>query len=317
MHSHSHTDPHAAPDDADGRRRNEQRVFWAMLLTGVFMFAEVGGGLLSGSLALIADAGHMLTDTVALGFSWMAFRMARRPADAQRTYGYHRYEVLAAFLNGAALLVITLWIAVEAIERLRAPVHVMGGIMLGIASAGLAVNLGAFAILHGGERHNLNIRGAIVHVVGDLLGSAATIVAAVVILLTGWMPIDPILSLLVAALILRSAWVIFRRSGHILLEGTPDEIDVAQVRASLKEAVPEVDDIHHVHAWSLSSGRPVMTLHAHVREGADDEHALRGIRRLLAERFGIDHATVQIERGRCTDETTTKPGESQSAAQNH
>ena len=292
-HDHSH---HLAKT-AD----NERRVFWAMLLTGGFMLVEVVGGLLSGSLALLADAGHMLTDFAALALAWLAFRLARRPADSLRSYGYHRAQVLAAFVNGIALVAIVGWIVVEALRRLFAPVEVLGGLMLAVAAVGLLVNLAAFALRHGGDRDNLNMRGAAVHVLGDLLGSAAAILAALVILWTGWMPIDPLLSLLVALLILRSGWLILKKSGHILLEGTPDWLDVGELRAGLIAAVPAVEDVHHVHVWSLTTDHPLITLHAVLRPGADSEANLAAIKAHLSERVGIEHSTVQIEIGTCSD----------------
>jgi cobalt-zinc-cadmium efflux system protein len=279
---------------------NERRVLYAMLLTGGFMVAEVVGGIAAGSLALLADAGHMLTDCAALALAWMAFRIGRRPQDARRTYGYHRFQVLAAFVNGLSLIAIVLWIAIEAVRRLLAPVEVLGGLMLAIAVLGLLVNLAAFWILHGGDRANLNIRGAALHVLGDLLGSLAAIVAALVIFWTGWMPIDPLLSVFVALLILRSAWMLVRRSSHILLEGTPDWLDVDELRRSLAAAVPAVEDVHHVHAWMLTSERPLLTMHARVQAGADHDQVLKAIQQALLRDHGIDHATIQIERAGCT-----------------
>lgn len=272
-----------------------------MLLTGGFMVVEVAGGLLAGSLALLADAGHMLTDTAALGFAWLAFRLARRPADAQRSYGYHRFQILAAFLNGVVLMAIVAWIVFEAVRRLNEPLEILGGLMLAVAGVGLAVNLIAFAILHGGNRENLNVRGALLHVLGDLLGSLAAIVAAIVIIVTDWTPIDPILSIAVALLILRSALALVRQSAHVLLEGTPSEFDVSRLKTELVKRVPEVDDVHHVHVWTLASGKLVMTLHAHVRADVYGEHVLRTIVSLCREHFGVDHVTVQIEHGRCAD----------------
>ena len=282
-------------------RDDEKRVFRAMLLTGGFMVVEVAGGLLAGSLALLADAGHMLTDTAALGFAWIAFRLARRPPDPQRSYGYHRFQILAAFLNGVILIAIVAWIAYEAVQRLNQPVEILGGLMLAVACVGLVVNLIAFAILHAGSRDNLNVRGALLHVLGDLLGSLAAIVAAAVIITTGWTPIDPLLSVLVALLILRSAWMLVRQSTHVLLEGTPAEVDVSRLKSELVETVADVQDVHHVHVWTLTSGRLVMTLHAHVREGADGQQTLRAIHSLCRERFGVAHITVQIEYGQCAD----------------
>jgi cobalt-zinc-cadmium efflux system protein len=290
-HDHIH-------DSAD----NEKRVFWAMVLTGGFMVVEVAGGIFTGSLALLADGGHMLTDTAALALAWIAFRIGRRSPDSRRSYGYHRFQVLAAFVNGVTLIAIVGWILIEAVRRLIAPIEILGGMMLVVAAAGLVVNVVAFVILHGGDRENINIHGAALHVLGDLLGSVAAIVAAGIILWSGWTPIDPLLSLFVAALIARSAWVLIKKSAHILLEGTPDWLDVAALRAELTEAVPDVEDIHHVHAWSLTVERPLMTLHAKVRHGADYGETLKAITRFLEATCGISHATVQLEPGNCPDE---------------
>jgi cobalt-zinc-cadmium efflux system protein len=279
-----------------------------MWLTGAFMLAEVAGGVWSGSLALLADAGHMLTDTAALAFAWLAFQVSRRPPDLRRSYGYHRFQVLAAFVNGAALLGMVVWILWEALQRLRQPPAIAGGLMLVIAVLGLVVNLVAFYLLHGGDRSNLNLRGAALHVLGDLLGSVATILAAVVILATGWTPIDPWLSIFVALLILRGAWLLLKQSGHILLEGTPVELDLARLRAVLHSAVPALQDVHHVHAWSLTPGHTMLTLHAQVSETADQQQALREIHRALRDGFGIAHATVQVEHAHCLDELATHAG---------
>jgi cobalt-zinc-cadmium efflux system protein len=265
------------------------------------MLAEVAGGIVAGSLALIADAGHMLTDTAALALAWAAFRVGHWPRDGRRTYGYHRFQVLAAFVNGLTLIAIVGWIAIEAARRLFAPIEVLGGLMLAVASLGLLVNLAAFELLRRGDPQNLNVRGAALHVLGDLLGSVAALVGALVILWTGWTPIDPLLSLLVAALILRSAWGLLRRSAHILLEGAPDGLDVAELRTAVVEALPEIRDIHHVHCWMLTSERPLITLHAEIAPGADHEQALAGVRGVLHDRFGIDHATIQLETAACAD----------------
>jgi len=281
---------------------SQRRLAWAILLTTGFMVAEVVGGLVSGSLALLADAGHMLTDAAALTLAWFAVRISRRAADTRRTYGYHRVQILAAFVNGLTLLAIVVWISVEAIQRLLEPVTVVSSTMLTIATLGLVVNLVVFAILHMGDRDNLNIRGAALHVMGDLLGSVAAIIAALVIMATGWMPIDPLLSLLVAALILRSAWKLTRESAHILLEGAPEGLDVTQIKRELVDTLPGVRDIHHVHAWSLTPGRHLMSLHATLEEGADQHRALADIKTTLRERHAVAHTTVQIEfRHECVD----------------
>jgi len=285
---------------------NQRRVFWAMLLTGSFMVVEAVGGVLSGSLALLSDAGHMLTDFAALSLAWFAFRAGRRRADIRRSYGYHRFQVLAAFVNGLAMVAIALWIVIEAIRRFAAPVDVLPGPMLVIASIGLLVNIAAFAVLHGADRTNLNIRGATLHVAGDLLGSLAAIAAAIVILRTGWMPIDPLLSLLVAMLIARAAYSIIRDAGHILLEGTPEDVDPDALRDSLISQVPQVADIHHVHIWSLTTERPVVTLHAVLSDDADHDATLAALHQALERMFGISHATIQLEHGPCVDQHAAK-----------
>jgi len=290
-HDHSHAD-------------NEKRLLWAMLLTGGFMLAEVFGGIVSGSLALLADAGHMLTDSASLLLAWFAARLTHRPANAKQTYGYHRVQVLAAFVNGLLLIGIVIWIAIEAIQRFRSPVEVMSNTMLIIAVLGLAVNVIVFFLLHSGDSGNINIRGAVLHVIGDLLGSVAAIVAALVIMWTGWVTIDPLLSLLVAVLILRSAWKITAQSGHILLEGAPGDIDISRIERELPATLPGVQEIHHVHVWSLTPEKPVVTLHAALYADTDRVQILTSIKRLLHERFGVAHATIQIEAAgeRCADE---------------
>ena len=293
-HNHSHTPTVTLT--------NERRVFWVMVLTDGFMVVEAAGGLLSGSLALLADAGHMLTDTAALALSWFAFRMGRRPADPKRSFGYHRFQILAAFANGITLFAIAGWIVIEAIGRLLHPVEVQGVPMMTIAAIGLLINVVGFWILSRGKKENLNIKGAALHVMGDLLGSVAAITAAAIILWTGWMPMDPILSVLVAILILRSAWAIIKQSSHILLEGTPDGMDAARIGVALSE-VPGVVDIHHVHAWSLTNERPVVTLHVVLDDTADHNTTLDKLHKILKERFAIDHATIQIERGNNICET--------------
>jgi cobalt-zinc-cadmium efflux system protein len=301
-HAHGTGHAHAHAHGADAAADNERRVFWTLVLTAGFMVVEVAGGIAAGSLALLADAGHMLTDTASLTLAWAAFRIGRRPHDQKRSYGYHRFQVLAAFVNGVALIAVTGWIAIEAIRRLLAPVAVEGGLMLVIASLGLLVNIAAFAILHGGDRENLNIRGAALHVLGDLLGSVAAIVAGGVIYATGWTPIDPLLSALVALLILRSAWLLVRKSAHILLEGTPDWLDVDELKAGLVAAIPAVQDVHHVHAWMLTSERPLLTMHARIQDGADRDRTLLEIRGFLERDYGIGHATIQLEPAGCADE---------------
>jgi cobalt-zinc-cadmium efflux system protein len=233
--------------------------------------------------------------------AWIGFRLARRPADWKRSYGYDRFGVLVAFVNGLLLFAIAGWIVVEAWHRLNAPSPVLGGVMLWVALAGLAVNLASFWVLQGGDNANLNARAAVLHVAGDLLGSVAAIVAAIVILATRWTPIDPILSVLVSLLILGSAGRIVRDSGHILLEGTPAGLDPRQIGDGIKAAVPSVLDVHHVHAWSLSQERPLVTLHARIADTEAPEKAVAAIKEHLRARYGVDHATVEIEFVHCAD----------------
>ncbi|VAX15046.1 Cobalt-zinc-cadmium resistance protein CzcD [hydrothermal vent metagenome] len=284
---------------------NARRVLWAMILTGGFMVVEIAGGVISGSLALLADAGHMFTDVGALILAWFAFYITRKPPDSKRSYGYHRFQVLAAFINGITLVVLVGWIIFEAIHRFTGPVEIMGRMMLIVAIVGLIVNIVSFKLLHGGDRKNLNMQGAAIHVLGDMLGSVATIVAAVVILWTGWTPIDPLLSIFVALLILKSAWSLVRKSAHLLLEGAPEWLNVDQLRSELKETIPAIEDIHHVHAWSLSPEQTILTLHACVSCDADYKQTLADIKKILIDKFGITHSTVQIEQASCSDQAHT------------
>jgi len=274
----------------------------ALVLTGAFMIVEVIGGILSGSLALLADAGHMLTDTMALALAAVAFQVSKRPADARLTYGYQRFQILAAFVNGLSLLLIVGWILYEAFDRFMSPRPVLGGTMLVVAAAGFVVNIISFAVLHGGDKDNLNIRGAAVHVAGDLLGSLAAMVAAVVIIYTGWLPIDPILSVAVALLILKSAWSLLKRSAHVLLEGAPDWLDTESMQNRLMEQVPEVASIHHVHVWGMTPQDLMLTMHVCVRETpANPTDIIRRTKAVLQSEYGIGHSTVELETNDCAD----------------
>jgi len=281
---------------------NMRRVVIALVLTGTFMVVEVIGGILSGSLALLADAGHMLTDTMALALAAVAFQVSKRPADTTLTYGYQRFQILAAFVNGLSLLLIVGWILYEAVNRFIAPREVMGETMLIVAVAGLVVNIVSFTVLHGGDRENLNIRGAALHVAGDLLGSVAAIVAAVVIIYTGWMQIDPILSIAVAILILKSAWVLVKRSAHVLLEGAPEWLDVDAMREHLSGKIPELASIHHVHVWGLTPQDLMLTMHVCVSTQPENPtDVIRRVKAQLREEYGIGHSTIEIEVDDCAD----------------
>jgi cobalt-zinc-cadmium efflux system protein len=279
-----------------------RRVIIALVLTGTFMVVEVVGGILSGSLALLADAGHMLTDTMALALAAVAFQVSKRPADTTLTYGYQRFQILAAFVNGLSLLFIVGWILYEAVNRFIAPQEVMGQTMLVVAVAGLVVNIISFTVLHGGDKDNLNIRGAALHVAGDLLGSVAAIVAAVVIIYTGWMQIDPILSIAVAILILKSAWVLVKRSAHVLLEGAPEWLDIDTMREHLIGKIPEVASIHHVHVWGLTPQDLMLTMHLCVSTQPENPtDIIRRVKVQLREEYGIGHSTIEIEVDDCAD----------------
>jgi len=291
--SHDHGHSHSG---------NRQRLQLALGITAVFTVVEAAGGLITGSLALLADAGHMLTDSMALALAVFAFVISGRPPDTKRSFGYHRIQILAAFVNGMTLIAIVIWILIEAVQRLLAPPAVAGEMMLWVAVAGLGVNLVAFWILHGGDRQNLNMRGAALHVLSDLLGSVAAIGAALVIIYTGWMPIDPILSVAVALLILRSAVYIVKHSAHILLEGTPDWLNVGEIRARLSSDLPEVHDIHHVHVWGLTQEKLMLTMHVVLdpRVG-DPTETIRSVKQVLAQDYGIEHSTIEVETDACAD----------------
>ena len=286
---------------------NQRCVRCALGLTAVFMIVEVVGGWLSGSLALIADAGHMLTDALALGLAWVGFWLAKRPPDDRRTYGYRRFEVMAGWINGITLLAIAAWIVYEALRRLSAPRAIDSTLMLVVAVIGLAVNIAVFRILYGGDRKNINVQGALLHVIGDMLGSLVAIIAAIVIATTGWLPIDPILSLVVSALLAFSAWRLVRKSTHILLEGTPADLDVAGIRREITESIAGVEDVHHFHAWSLTTDDHMVTFH--VRVGTDVVHAdtLATIKTYLRDAHGITHSVIQIEGEACAEGVSNHP----------
>ncbi len=311
----AHDHSHGGHDHGHGD--NEHRLFWAALITGGFMVVEAAGGLFAGSLALLADAGHMLTDFAGLSLAWLAFRFSHWPADGRRTYGFERLQVLVAFGNGLVLFIIAGGIVVEAARRLMTPEPVLGGTMLAIAIVGLLVNIGMFLLLHGGNRDNLNMRGALVHVMGDLLGSVGAIAAALVIMATGWTPADPLISVLVAVIILRSAWHVVRDSAHILLEAAPTDLSIADLASDLQKAVPDVEDVHHVHAWSITEERPMVTLHARICETADVDRTVVAIKSRLKARFGIDHATIEVERGDCSDRHVAPMPETHRHAHSH
>ncbi len=303
MNGHSHSDHghdhHHAPGHvhAHGAEHLSERRLWvAFGLLFSFTLVEAGGGLWANSVALYAEAAHMLADAASLLLAIVAIRMAQRPARADRTYGHRRYQTLAAYSNGLVLLGLTAVVVIAATRRLLLPPHVDGTVMLVTAAVGAAANICAFAALSGAT--SLNERSARLHVLSDLAGSAAAIGASALILWRGWIIADPLLSLAVSALILRSGWQVTRNSAHVLLEGAPPGFDSQAVEHELT-AVPGIKDIHHIHAWSLTGETPMLTLHATLQDGADRHAALTAVMQRLHERFGVEHATVQIEEGEC------------------
>lgn len=290
MHSHSCESRH-----------NRRRLIAALAVTLMFMVVEVAGGLLSGSLALLADAAHMATDAASLGLALWAALRAQTPANEVLSFGYRRHQTLAAFINGFTLLLLSGWIIVEAVQRLLQPQPIDSSLMLMIGVIGLGANVLAFAILHH-RNANVNVRAAAAHVLGDLLGSVAAVAAASIILLTGWLAADPLLSMLIALLILRTAWRLLRETGHVLLEGIPPGFDQARLEAELPAAVPDIVEVHHIHAWALTPDKPFfLTMHATVREEADADRVLSHARDFVRHAFEIEHVTIQIERRMCPD----------------
>ncbi|HJU68858.1 MAG TPA: cation diffusion facilitator family transporter [Gemmatimonadaceae bacterium] len=292
MHHHHAGQDH---DHSHGDARDQvRRLRLALAITSTFLLAEVAGGILSNSLALLADAGHMLTDVAALALSLFVAWFSRQPHDQRRTYGYLRWEILAAFLNGATLLLISAWISIEAVMRLRQPEAVESGIMLAIAVVGIVANIAAALVLHPASEASLNLRGAYLHVVGDLLGSVATVIAALLVRFTGWVVADPIASILMTLLIVRGAWRLVRESVDVLLESTPSHIAVGTVRKQL-EAIPGIESVHDLHVWTVTSGVVAMSVHAIVREPERHQHVLEHVHDAM-RLFGIQHVTVQLER---------------------
>lgn len=276
-----------------GSARATRALRFALLVTATFLVAEVIGGIVSNSLALLADAGHMLTDVGALGLSLFVAWFSRQAASPQKTYGYLRWEILAALLNGAALLVISVWICIEAVLRFRTPEPIGTTVMLAVAVAGLVVNIAAAWVLHGSHQHDMNVRGAYLHVLGDLLASVATIVAAIVIRTTGWLEADPVASILSTMLIIRGAWRLVSEAVDVLLEATPAHISVADVRARLG-AIPHVEEVHDLHVWTVTSGMVAMSAHAIVREAGHHQSVLESVHDAMRE-LGIGHVTMQLE----------------------
>jgi cobalt-zinc-cadmium efflux system protein len=292
MHLHDHQD--AGHDHRDRRAANKRRLTGALTLAAAYMVAEVIGGYLTGSLALLADAGHMLSDVAALGLSLFAAWLADRPAGSQRTYGYYRTEILAALANAAALVAIAIFIFVEAWQRFRDPPVILGGPMVAIATGGLVVNLLGLWILHAGRQENLNVRGAWLHVLTDAFGSLGAMIAGACVWLFDWPRADPIASVVIAALVIYSAYRLMMESVAVLMESAPRGIDVDEVRGAMG-AVPGVRDVHDLHVWTITSGLDSLSAHVVVENGVQHVDVLVLLRKMLHDQFDIGHITIQVE----------------------
>jgi cobalt-zinc-cadmium efflux system protein len=278
---------------ADGRGGVSTRLKLVLLVTALFMVVEAVAGWVSGALALLADAGHMLTDVGALALSLFTAMLARRPTDSRRTYGYLRWEILAALVNGALLFGIAAWVVVEALGRIRSPHPIQTGTFLAVAALGLVVNLGSLWLLHGVRHGSLNVRGAYLHVLGDALGSVGALAAAAIIAFTGWTVADPLVSILLSILILFGAWRLLRESTDILLEAVPRHISLEEVRGQML-GVAGVSAVHDLHVWTVTSGVVAMSGHAVVPDLPSHPEALARLKQVLTG-LGIGHATIQLE----------------------
>jgi cobalt-zinc-cadmium efflux system protein len=292
-HDHHHGHDHGPGGHDHAAHASVKSLRIALTMTATLLVAEVIGGILSNSLALLADAGHMLTDVGALALSLFVAWFSRQPETPKKSFGYLRWEILAAFLNGSVLLLISIFIIVESVLRLRTPEPVEGGLMLWVAVAGLIINVISARVLHSSAESSLNVRGAYLHVLGDLLASVGTVAAAIIIRYTGWLAADPIASFITTALIVRGAWNLVRESVDILLESTPRHIDAEDVRAQL-EAIPGIESVHDLHVWSVTPRMVAMSAHAIVRDASQQQHVLEHVHDAM-QLFGIGHVTVQIE----------------------
>lgn len=305
-HQHNHVTHRHAPAHAEfARANNRKRLLIVLVLTALYTLTEFVGGWLTNSLALFADAGHMLTDVAALTLALVALWFAARPATARKTYGYYRLEILAALINGVALVLISLWIFYEAVTRLVAPPIVSTQAMIIVATGGLIVNLISAWLLHdshAGHAHDLNMRGAWLHIIGDVLGSLGTIIAGALMWFFGWYVADPVISIVIGVLIIWSSWRLIRDSTNILLEGTPAHINLTAVENVILET-EGVAGVHDLHVWTITSGREALSAHVIHAPDVVPANLLRSLRAKLHERFGVDHLTLQIETANSDDET--------------
>ena len=305
-HDHDHGAGHDHSHGAGAYRDADRKALKiGAVLTAGCMLVEVAGGLITGSLALLADAGHMLSDSFSLVLALFAVSLAARPATSRRTFGFKRAEILAALVNGLLLALVSIWVVVEAIRRLGDPVEVLAGGMLTVAIIGLGVNVLAAWVLYRSSGESLNVKAALRHVLADLAGSVGVIIAAVVIMLTGWEAADPIISILISLLIVASAWSILRDSVDVLLEAVPRGLDAEKIGMAMA-SVPEVEQVHDLHVWEITSGFP--SLSAHVLVGKDSDcHAARAeIEAVLHDEFEIDHVTLQVEHSGADELLTIK-----------
>jgi len=295
-HHHGHHGHHHGHHHSDSGEGNRKGLAIALTITVGIMFLEFFGGLFTNSLALLSDSGHMLSDAGALALSLVALRFAAKPSSATRTFGFRRFEILAALFNGLALFVIAGFIVWEAARRFEHPPEVASGSMMLIAAVGLLANAGsAIALMRKGDvKNNVNLRSAYLHVLGDALGSVGAIVAGILMLALGWYAADPVISILVALLILKSAWSVIGHTVHILMEGTPASIDQGEVKAALL-AIDGVDDVHDLHIWTITSGFDSLSCHVLIGDGRDSQSILQAAIQVLEEKFRIEHATIQVE----------------------
>ncbi len=307
-HHHHHYSP----------TQNERSLWIVLGLTVSFMLAEVIGAFLTGSLALLSDAAHMFTDSAALAIALTAVHIARRPADSKRSFGYHRFEILAAAFNALLLFAVALYIMFEAWQRMNDPPDIAATGMLALATLGLIVNLIGMRLLHAGKEKSLNMRGAYLEVWSDMLGSLGVIIGAAVIMATGWMWVDTVIAVGIGLWVVPRTWHLLKASLHILLEGVPENIDIVELRAEL-EQLPGVRSVHDLHVWSLSSGKPSLTAHAVLEDGASSDQVLDVMRSHLLSRYGITHVTIQCESHPCgqTDEAFHFPTEKHTADAHH
>jgi cobalt-zinc-cadmium efflux system protein len=285
---HDHNHHHHKPGS------NRRRLMFVLVLTAFYMVAEVVGGFLTNSLALLSDAGHMLTDVAGLGLAMFALWFAARPVNVRKTYGYYRMEILAALINGVGLMAISLLISFEAFERMKSPPEVRGLQTMLIAIGGLGINAVSAFILHSASEHNLNIRGAFLHVIGDALGSVGAIASGLVIWRWNWTLADPIISVAMCLLIVYGAWQLIRESVNVLLEGTPSHISIRAVIESMS-SVEGVVNVHDLHVWTISSGKEALSAHVTIVPGASHRATLEALQERLREQFNIGHLTIQIE----------------------